>query len=743
MHSAYETGGTEVATRNLLAAADGYHHILVTPGILDPGPGVLRLGSAHFEHLVFDRQLIRPRTKIGGLGADLSCPASEAFLAWLIDETRPDLVHFHHLQHWDSLLLPMIASAKGIPTAISVHDHFLWCPIHTQQEWNSRLACQRARCAPDQRCHRCLVSYGIEGIASPLALINARNEMIRQVLEACQLILVPSAFSRKKLQSAFPTVPGQRIQTLVHGVDTFPSQANDRNDNRIRLGYFGGGLSAKGADLVEAIAFRLDTSRFSLHVSGFQGSLSTLSGRPGIHVHGPYRREALAERLAEVDVVLVPSQVEESFSLILSEAWAMGRPVLASRLGAMGDRVSHGVDGWLLDPNGIEPWVEAINALTIEKIQKLKAGLANTQWPSTTEVGFRYRQHLDDLCSSANRSAPLRSTQQRPGCIGLMRDRWAPSQYRIRWPLQALSDQIRSDRCQFGLALLEKWDELDPAVISSSTRVLSLPLLSDWGLEKLEWLAQHASLHLIIDDNWLQLPEGSALAKAMPDFADRFSQALALADVLIYTTSQLEQKIPPNGKRHYVIQNALPDSLWGHLATHRACDSPGKIRVGWAGANDHEGDLALVSPVIRSLAKHVSWVIFGPCPKELRPYVSEVVEPVAFHAYPSRLASLKLDVAIAPLTDSAFGQCKSPLKVLEFGALGVPVITSDVTAYRNIPHIQRMPAEPSAWAEALVAHTSNLERRQESGQRLREWVRSQHMLSTRLPHWRHALQLNG
>ena len=75
-------------------------------------------------------------------------------------------------------------------------------------------------------------------------------------------------------------------------------------------------------------------------------------GVPGVEVVRSYSREELPGLLARVqpDVGLLLSTVPETFSYTLSELWAAGIPVVATRLGAFEERVEEGVTGWLADP---------------------------------------------------------------------------------------------------------------------------------------------------------------------------------------------------------------------------------------------------------------------------------------------------------------------------------------------------------------------------------------------------------
>jgi hypothetical protein len=85
-----------------------------------------------------------------------------------------------------------------------------------------------------------------------------------------------------------------------------------------------------------------------------------------------------------------------------------------------------------------------------------------------------------------------------------------------------------------------------------------------------------------------------------------------------------------------------------------------------------------------------------------------------FRLYPQALARLDLDLAIAPLEIHAFNECKSNLRLLEYGAMGWPVICTDIYPYQNAP-VTRLPNDPQKWISTIREQLAEPDALREAG----------------------------
>lgn len=77
------------------------------------------------------------------------------------------------------------------------------------------------------------------------------------------------------------------------------------------------------------------------------------------------------------DVALTPTTLPEAFGRTAVEPQAVGRPVIASREGAMTETVVDGVTGWLATPGDVEAWAVALRrAMDLGPGRRMEMGLA-------------------------------------------------------------------------------------------------------------------------------------------------------------------------------------------------------------------------------------------------------------------------------------------------------------------------------------------------------------------------------
>lgn len=189
------------------------------------------------------------------------------------------------------------------------------------------------------------------------------------------------------------------------------------------------------------------------------------------------------------------------------------------------------------------------------------------------------------------------------------------------------------------------------------------------------------------------------------DTVKNLRKTLSYMDRFVVSTEPLADAFSAWHSNIIVRHNRVSADWWGGLISLRGQGR--KPRVGWAGGSSHRGDLEMIADVVKAFADEVDWIFFGMCPDKLRPYIQEFHHGVDIEVYPKKLSSLNLDLAIAPVEDNLFNACKSNLRLLEYGACGIPVICSDVACYQTINEVTRVRNRYKEWVEAMRYHLDN------------------------------------
>lgn len=247
------------------------------------------------------------------------------------------------------------------------------------------------------------------------------------------------------------------------------------------------------------------------------------------------------------------------------------------------------------------------------------------------------------------------------------------------------------------------------------------------------WIERVLDLHDVfkvfeLDDYILNLPPKHYNRKNFrQEVSAHLRKSLSYFDRFVVSTAPLADALVGFHPEIRVVQNRLPVDWWGNLQGLRGQGR--KPRVGWAGGSSHQGDLEMIADVVKALAKEVEWVFMGMCPEKLRPYVHEFHTGVDISLYPAKLASLNLDLALAPVEDNLFNICKSNLRVMEYGACAIPVICSDVECYRHtdLP-VTRVKNRFKDWVDAIRMHLAESGQSEKMGLTLQSMLRADWML---------------
>jgi glycosyltransferase involved in cell wall biosynthesis len=317
----------------------------------------------------------------------------------------PDLVHFQHTLSL-SVNLPEISRASHIPTVITLHD--FWAICHRVNLVDS----QGNLCpGPYQGglCQECVFGDGKPSLLSNLIVMGkkisspglrrhlrkhlnifdrdvpvvhldsnndsfkTRHTFFRESFFSADRLLVPSNFVRE--QYVLNQFPAHRIKVIPLGIEIpgVHSVQNTRNPGkRIRVGYIGSLIHAKGIDILVRAFRRIPSSQVALEIYGEPDSTSSefmsqlkayIDTDSRITFHGAFNPEDKGAVYNCLDLDVIPSRVPETFSFVAREALSTGIPVVASKIGVMPEIIKHGENGYLFEQGNVDQLTEILTGI--------------------------------------------------------------------------------------------------------------------------------------------------------------------------------------------------------------------------------------------------------------------------------------------------------------------------------------------------------------------------------------------
>ena len=353
LHSRYSTGPSSgenrvVADEVALLRAHGHEVAVWSP---DPPAGTALERAALGARAVWSRAAV---TRVRTLAAQL----------------RPDVIHVHNLY---PMLSPAVLRTTAAPVVVTLHNYRLMClPATFLRDGRTCEDCL-GRGPWRGVAHRCYrgSAAGSASLAAAIAL-HRRLGSFRRVAR----FLAVSEFVRDKHIEA-GIDPG-RIAVKPNFVDPLP-----RREGPGEYFLFLGRLSPeKGvATLVEA--WRDVPARLVVVGDGEERARLAAIAPPTVEFHDAVPADRVGEYLARARALVVPSIWYEGSPRTITEAYAAGVPVIASRCGALPGVVEEGVTGTLAEPGDAESWRAAVIRLLDDETSAQIGERAVAVWRSS------------------------------------------------------------------------------------------------------------------------------------------------------------------------------------------------------------------------------------------------------------------------------------------------------------------------------------------------------------------------
>ena len=320
-----------------------------------------------------------------------------------------DVAHVHNTFPMLSGSVYYILKQFGLPVVQTFHNFRLFC--------TNGLLFRQGR-----PCEECIGhKFPIKSLRHPcyhrghaangvVAIQIGLHRVLRTYEDNVDTFLALSQFAKKLIIRA--GIPGERVLLRANCITPDPGEG----DGGGGYGLFVGMLSeSKGIMQLLAAWARAATGR-ELRIIGdgpLRGAVQAeASRRSDVKYLGPQPRSSVFSQMKSARALIFPSILYEGMPMTILEAFAVGTPVVAHRLGTMAEMISPGVNGWLTDSTTESSLADSIRSALSSDGQALKL---------RQHCRAEYEQHYSERAGTASLVAAYEHAMNRCGAGRLTR----------------------------------------------------------------------------------------------------------------------------------------------------------------------------------------------------------------------------------------------------------------------------------------------------------------------------------
>ena len=277
----------------------------------------------------------------------------------VLDMIAPDVIHFHHYMHLglekirEAYKYKQVNEEKDVRIILTLHEYIAICAHNGQMvKKDTNALCYESDYVD---CSKCFPER------NPTDFF-LRKQNILSYFELVDHFVSPSHFLLERYVDW--GIAPEKISMLENGQvypETYSREKRTlrKKERRSTFGYFGQINPFKGMDVLMDALDYLDEKTlkdFHLNVHGtgmemwseeFQKKIKKhfKKYKKNVTFYGKYEAEELPKLMAEIDWVIIPSSWWENSPLVIQESFKFGKPMIASDIGGMAEKVIDGKSG--------------------------------------------------------------------------------------------------------------------------------------------------------------------------------------------------------------------------------------------------------------------------------------------------------------------------------------------------------------------------------------------------------------
>lgn len=279
----------------------------------------------------------------------------------ILRDFKPDVMHVHNTWMVISQSCCWVGKKHGVPVVQTLHNYRLFCPAgvffrdgHTCED------CAEKFFPWPGIFHRCYRRSWLDSLF--VASVITIHKMLKTWQNEIHVYIALSEFSKKKFIAC--GMKSDKVVLKPNFVDPDPGRSGCCGDYALFAGQLTSGKGIQcllsALPLIGALPIKI-AGAGPLGKEVFKTVHSLNSSK--IEFLGEKSRKEVMDLIKKSRFLIFPSQWYECFPMIIIEAFACGKPVLASRMGVMQEIVEEGRTGRFFEPGNSTDLAQKIKEL--------------------------------------------------------------------------------------------------------------------------------------------------------------------------------------------------------------------------------------------------------------------------------------------------------------------------------------------------------------------------------------------
>lgn len=279
-----------------------------------------------------------------------SCQAKKQ-LENLIRQEKPDIAHLHNIYHQISPSILHTLKKFHIPVVMTLHDYKLLCPVYTMF-YKSRV-CETCLGQNFYHCFfkKCCDSSYLSSILTTFEMYL--HHYILNIYDLVDAFICPSIFLKEKIVGSTAYKEIYHLPNCIQADSILPSYTWEEKS----LVYVGRLSHEKGLSTLLAAVKDLNIRVKIIGDGPIKEELIKKTSQEEIHnieFLGYLPRQPLLAEIRKAMFVVLPSEWYENNPFAILEAFALGKPVIASHIGGIPELVQNEKTGFTFSPGSAD-----------------------------------------------------------------------------------------------------------------------------------------------------------------------------------------------------------------------------------------------------------------------------------------------------------------------------------------------------------------------------------------------------